>query len=48
MWCPRQWGEKIIGKDEYDMLAELTESLGGHVNYDLTAIHGYKPETSQN
>lgn len=44
MWLPREWGEPIIGKEEYDMLAELTESVGGKVNYNKTAIHGYEPE----
>lgn len=44
LWCPRVWAEPIIGKEEYDKLAELTKSLGGYVNEDKTEIHGYKED----
>lgn len=42
MWCPKEWAVPIIGEEEYDKLAALTESLGGFVNYDRTSIKGYK------
>lgn len=42
LWCPKEWAIPIIGEEEYDKLAVLTESVGGYVNYDKTAIHGYK------
>lgn len=45
MWCPKEWAVPIIGEEEYDKLAELTESLGGFVNYDKTSIHDYKEKT---
>lgn len=45
MWCPKEWAVPIIGEEEYDNLAFLTESLGGFVNRDTTYITGYTGDT---
>ena len=47
-WVPRQWAVPIIGEDEYNMLVELTKSLGGYVNEDKTMIKGFKHEDYPN
>ena len=38
LWVPREWGEKIIGKEEYDKLVDLTLSLGGTVNENYLMV----------
>ena len=38
LWVPKQWAIPIIGEDEYNMLVELTSSLGGYINEDATMV----------
>ena len=38
LWVPKQWAIPIIGEEEYNMLVELTRSLGGYVNEDATMV----------
>ena len=38
LWVPRQWAVPIIGEEEYEKLVELTKSLGGYVNEDITMV----------
>ncbi len=43
LWCPKEWAIPIIGEKDYEELADLTKSMGGHVNESGTRIEGYKP-----
>ena len=38
LWVPKQWAVPIIGEEEYNMLVELTSSLGGYINEDATMV----------
>jgi len=38
LWVPKQWAVPIIGEEEYQMLVNLTKSLGGFVNEDATMV----------
>lgn len=38
LWVPKQWAVPIIGEEEYQLLVDLTKSLGGYVNEDATMV----------
>lgn len=38
LWVPEQWATPIIGKDEYENLAQMTKALGGKVNRYKTEV----------
>ena len=39
LWVSRQWAVPIIGEEEYEKLVELTKSLGGYVNEDISMLN---------
>lgn len=38
LFIPKAWALEIISEDEYNDLVELTKSLGGYVNDDITQV----------
>lgn len=41
LYVPRDWAVPIVGEEEYEMLVELTKSVGGYVNEDQYMIKDY-------